>query len=938
MATVGRKEMLETVSPRIDCYRCLRSGCRELYCSDDCRSRHSDTGHDFLCTGHPTTAESASDNCEKTNVRVAKDFVKYALESNELFLVAAKLITSWIALSSKLACDFGATSASTAEARFEAEMTSHVERFIAYFPPAPRILHRASEVGGRKRGRGAFELEDKAADETTTVSGRALDSSTTMTGVMLEQAEESWMLFRALVVYGRRGGEVASILSGIQSSLNFGHNGAEREPLFSERLWLLVLSSLQHNLIPITVTSPIAAMIKDIIHTASTEERYRKAEPLLNIFYEKSPAVHKSSSTIERKIARLAQFGQAGGVDENLFSPYNSHHLVLLPILCQREDWNDVGGPVHRAIPHSCLPNTHMDISVLSPGQSSDDSCAKSPGISPPLLSRLLISLAAVRDIGAGGCFTIADDFATVSRLQLHSTGDSTTDNSLSDKDSVAGHSWRQQLLRLVYSSSESYTCRCILCTFESERFAGSVDGADLLYINETLEQLEVAQNNISSNPATPQNDDILMPPVLPPPSKVVSKISESVLFAIGEYYMQNNKYSDAAQVYFCIIKERHQNYHRSTDISPKFDATPYFHLGSALLDAGKSQTAFNAWSLGYGLDPKNLLLRTQRQKDLSFLYVGVSEDKGTDNCISFESFVAKEMIRNFYLFSTTNDQPFKDFNYNLENLYRTCKVNTDVSASLVRHGLGIYSTNARALNEVDAVSIIRQAERYANEEIDFTTDDGHVIRRRRGWTTTRHYDAPTTDIPVHEIPGVLEIFNKCVLKQLAPMLYGLLGDTQKKRNTAYFYINDAFIVKYEVPHDNSAQVSQRFLPIHTDQSHYSFTIALNAKHEYENGGTYFVDLDQSLQVDEGHCLMFPGTLRHGGDPISKGTRYILAVFVFLSDDPTCHTGQQTASVVGANRLPPVTYSVGQKETSADNSMQGGSSQSQEFSFGFSNF
>ncbi|CAM9325834.1 unnamed protein product, partial [Ectocarpus fasciculatus] len=172
-------------------------------------------------------------------------------------------------------------------------------------------------------------------------------------------------------------------------------------------------------------------------------------------------------------------------------------------------------------------------------------------------------------------------------------------------------------------------------------------------------------------------------------------------------------------------------------------------------------------------------------------------------------------------------------------------------------------------------------------EEIDFTTDDGHVIRRRRGWTTTRHYDAPTTDIPVHEIPGVLEIFNKCVLKQLAPMLYGLLGDTQKKRNTSYFYINDAFIVKYEVPPDNSAQVSQRFLPIHTDQSHYSFTIALNAKHEYENGGTYFVDLDQSLQVDEGHCLMFPGTLRHGGDPISKGTRYILAVFVFLSDDPT---------------------------------------------------
>merc|ERR1740133_591247 len=69
-------------------------------------------------------------------------------------------------------------------------------------------------------------------------------------------------------------------------------------------------------------------------------------------------------------------------------------------------------------------------------------------------------------------------------------------------------------------------------------------------------------------------------------------------------------------------------------------------------------------------------------------------------------------------------------------------------------------------------------------------------------------------------------------------------------------------------------------LPLHSDQSILSFTIALNDPAEYEGGGTWFRGLGMAVDAAAaGHVVMFPGKLEHAGHPITSGTRYVIVLF-----------------------------------------------------------
>jgi len=141
------------------------------------------------------------------------------------------------------------------------------------------------------------------------------------------------------------------------------------------------------------------------------------------------------------------------------------------------------------------------------------------------------------------------------------------------------------------------------------------------------------------------------------------------------------------------------------------------------------------------------------------------------------------------------------------------------------------------------------------------------------GWTTSRHYAVPTTDIPLHAVPSLLAWFAEALL----PCTLRLLQDVFFAGKEIQCSVYDAFVVKY------SAADGQRYLPLHSDESTHSITVALNDAGEFAGGGTFFQELQGAVRPPLGHVLAFDGNLLHAGDALLSGTRYIVAAFLLLA-------------------------------------------------------
>lgn len=142
-------------------------------------------------------------------------------------------------------------------------------------------------------------------------------------------------------------------------------------------------------------------------------------------------------------------------------------------------------------------------------------------------------------------------------------------------------------------------------------------------------------------------------------------------------------------------------------------------------------------------------------------------------------------------------------------------------------------------------------------------------VKNNGGWTTRRHENYPTTDIPVEKIKNIFnfvlfsftDIFNKikksyCFTEEVS------------------FNIKDLFIVKYD-------EQMQNKLDLHHDGSFLSINILLSDTKEFEGGGTYFND-GLTVFLEQGDVLVHSGKVKHSGLPVTKGTRYIMVAFVVI--------------------------------------------------------
>ena len=172
-----------------------------------------------------------------------------------------------------------------------------------------------------------------------------------------------------------------------------------------------------------------------------------------------------------------------------------------------------------------------------------------------------------------------------------------------------------------------------------------------------------------------------------------------------------------------------------------------------------------------------------------------------------------------------------------------------------------IHTSQEPLLTPAECQAIVDESEEWAN--------------RAGGWTSTRHFNHPTTDIPLAELPRTRAFLNADALPQ---RIYPLLGNAYQQTlpNWRALRVADAFVVKY------NASGGQTELAPHRDGSVLSFNIALNERCEYEGGGTWFAGLGQALPIERGHVCCHASGVLHGGHPITSGVRYILVAFVIV--------------------------------------------------------
>ena len=138
-------------------------------------------------------------------------------------------------------------------------------------------------------------------------------------------------------------------------------------------------------------------------------------------------------------------------------------------------------------------------------------------------------------------------------------------------------------------------------------------------------------------------------------------------------------------------------------------------------------------------------------------------------------------------------------------------------------------------------------------------------------WVTDRHYFFPTTDQTMESL-GMQEIYQKVLEQFVYPIwvwFWELDGEDWPKLGS------ENFIAKYDT-------VNQGSLGIHHDMSIITLNVKLND--DYEGGGTFIPRYKQTYQAKKiGYAMSHPGqiTHKHGGRPVTEGTRYILVTFTY---------------------------------------------------------
>lgn len=130
----------------------------------------------------------------------------------------------------------------------------------------------------------------------------------------------------------------------------------------------------------------------------------------------------------------------------------------------------------------------------------------------------------------------------------------------------------------------------------------------------------------------------------------------------------------------------------------------------------------------------------------------------------------------------------------------------------------------------------------------------------------------------IKDVPAVEKWFVRTVKSKLFPLLAQTFPDFIASPED--LCVDNAYLFKY-------TPETGRRTDVHTDSGCLSFTIALNAAQtDYTGGGTWFEGLDQVVEMSVGQVTVRPGGVKHCGQAVTLGTRYIIGGFCLHRHKP----------------------------------------------------
>lgn len=136
-------------------------------------------------------------------------------------------------------------------------------------------------------------------------------------------------------------------------------------------------------------------------------------------------------------------------------------------------------------------------------------------------------------------------------------------------------------------------------------------------------------------------------------------------------------------------------------------------------------------------------------------------------------------------------------------------------------------------------------------------------------WSTCRHRsDACTVDIPVETVPSLDAWLRPLLQARIFPAI------VQRHAWVESLSFRELFIVKYEWD-------GQTHVKLHRDGSVISFNILLSRYgNDFSGGGTFLENIDRTVHIERGQCLVHSGLVRHGSQPVTAGKRVIIVGFL----------------------------------------------------------